>query len=724
LQTNINTLTSTVGTNLTNTNTAIAAVQADVDANETASKSADATLQTNINTLTSTVGTNLTNTNTAIAAVQADVDANETAANTAIALKENSANKSSDTTLADATNTKFPTELAVKTFVTGQISTSNTATNSAIAAVQADVDANETASKSADATLQTNINTLTSTVGTNLTNTNTAIAAVQSDVDANEMAADKAIALKENSANKSDDVTLADATNTKFPTELAVKTFVTGQISTSNSANTTAIAAVQADVDANETAANTAIALKENSANKSSDTILADATNTKFPTELAVKTFVTGQISTSNTATNSAIAAVQADVDANETASNSADATLQSNINTLGATVTSNAATAATATALKENSANKSSDTNLADATNTKFPTELAVKTYVDTSINSGGTALTNEATIRANTDLLKEDLINKSNSISTDGTSITKYPTVKSIKDYVDAQITTATIPDATSSLKGKIQLSGDLSGNASSPLIANNAITTIKILDSNVTDAKIATISGSKVIGNILGNAATATKLAVPITINGVSFDGSANISFSTNTVNTLTFNNGGAGDASGTNFNGSLAKTISYNTIGASPLAGSSSITTTGTISNGTWNGNTIAVANGGTGATTLTSNGVLIGNGISAVTTVAPGLSGNVLTSNGTNWTSTPSTILRETLDTYVVVTAGQTSFILNQIPSANCKLKMFRNGVKIRATAYSFSTTTLTYIPANNGNTSLDVNDLIEFYYFY
>ncbi|MBP5993275.1 MAG: hypothetical protein KA731_00005, partial [Candidatus Moranbacteria bacterium] len=35
----------------------------------------------------------------------------------------------------------------------------------------------------------------------------------------------------------------------------------------------------------------------------------------------------------------------------------------------------------------------------------------------------------------------------------------------------------------------------------------------------------------------------------------------------------------------------------------------------ITATGTITSGTWNGTTIAVANGGTGATTLTSNGVL-------------------------------------------------------------------------------------------------------------
>ena len=34
-----------------------------------------------------------------------------------------------------------------------------------------------------------------------------------------------------------------------------------------------------------------------------------------------------------------------------------------------------------------------------------------------------------------------KEDLVNKSNNMTIDGTSITKYPTVKSVKDYVDAR-------------------------------------------------------------------------------------------------------------------------------------------------------------------------------------------------------------------------------------------------------------------------------------------
>jgi len=48
--------------------------------------------------------------------------------------------------------------------------------------------------------------------------------------------------------------------------------------------------------------------------------------------------------------------------------------------------------------------------------------------------------------------------------------------------------------------------------------------------------------------------------------------------------------------------------------------------------------------IPVADGGTGATTLTSNNVILGNGTSAPNFVAPGSSGNVLTSNGTTWTS--------------------------------------------------------------------------------
>jgi hypothetical protein len=49
-------------------------------------------------------------------------------------------------------------------------------------------------------------------------------------------------------------------------------------------------------------------------------------------------------------------------------------------------------------------------------------------------------------------------------------------------------------------------------------------------------------------------------------------------------------------------------------------------------------------TLPVANGGTGGTTFSANSVLLGNNGNTLQTVAPGSSGNILTSNGTTWTS--------------------------------------------------------------------------------
>ena len=49
-------------------------------------------------------------------------------------------------------------------------------------------------------------------------------------------------------------------------------------------------------------------------------------------------------------------------------------------------------------------------------------------------------------------------------------------------------------------------------------------------------------------------------------------------------------------------------------------------------------------TVTVAKGGTGLTTLTANNVILGNGTSTPSFVAPGTSGNLLTSNGTTWQS--------------------------------------------------------------------------------
>ena len=53
----------------------------------------------------------------------------------------------------------------------------------------------------------------------------------------------------------------------------------------------------------------------------------------------------------------------------------------------------------------------------------------------------------------------------------------------------------------------------------------------------------------------------------------------------------------------------------------------------------------NGSVLSVSGGGTGLSTLTANNVILGNGTSSPTFVAPGTAGNVLTSNGSTWAST-------------------------------------------------------------------------------
>lgn len=64
------------------------------------------------------------------------------------------------------------------------------------------------------------------------------------------------------------------------------------------------------------------------------------------------------------------------------------------------------------------------------------------------------------------------------------------------------------------------------------------------------------------------------------------------------------------------------------------------GQGSITTLGTVTAGTWNGATVDVAHGGTGATSFTANGLIIGNGVGSLTSLAVGAAGTVLKSNGT------------------------------------------------------------------------------------
>jgi len=69
-------------------------------------------------------------------------------------------------------------------------------------------------------------------------------------------------------------------------------------------------------------------------------------------------------------------------------------------------------------------------------------------------------------------------------------------------------------------------------------------------------------------------------------------------------------------------------------------ASTYVGQTSITTLGTVATGTWQATDVGVAYGGTGASTLTDGGVLLGSGTGAVTALAALADGAIVIGDGT------------------------------------------------------------------------------------
>ena len=164
---------------------------------------------------------------------------------------------------------------------------------------------------------------------------------------------------------------------------------------------------------------------------------------------------------------------------------------------------------------------------------------------------------------------------------------------------------------------------------GSASSvPVIAFNAQgQATSVTNTSIAIAATQITSGTLAIANGGTNASDA---ATALTNLGA-YPASNPAGYTTN-VGTVT-SVGGTGTVSGITLTGTVTSTGNL-TLGGTLSVDLASATVTGTL----------PVGNGGTGATTLTANNVLLGNGTSAIQVVAPSTAGNVLTSNGTTWVS--------------------------------------------------------------------------------
>ena len=114
-------------------------------------------------------------------------------------------------------------------------------------------------------------------------------------------------------------------------------------------------------------------------------------------------------------------------------------------------------------------------------------------------------------------------------------------------------------------------------------------------------------------------------------------------------------------------------------------------------------------TLSVSNGGTGRITLTSNGILKGNGTSGI---------NIAT-NGTDYS-----LVREVEDQIIATTLNESSFTLSSTPNVNSVVKMYINGVKVKKGSISVTLNAVTYDKTINSNLAIQINDIVEFVYYY
>jgi hypothetical protein len=337
----------------------------------------------------------------------------------------------------------------------------------------------------------------------------------------------------------------------------------------------------------------------------------------------------------------------------------------------------------------------------------------------------------------------LKENISNKSSSTAL-GTSDNLYPTQHAVKQYVDSSLEAST--DTAANKYVKLTTDQTISGKKTfSSDLRVNGLTIGKGTGQNDQNTAI----GSSALGSGTGSRNTAVGFAAMQHYNGISFDnntsvgysnmaaltsGSANTSIGAEAMLTLTTGTNNTAIGQQTLINATGNENTAVGSAAGQAITSGSQNTFIGRSANASANNLNNATAIGYS-ATVDASNKIQLGN--TSVTSVntsgklttgtvtypnADGSSGQVLTTNGSGTVSFSYPITDATDE--FTATASQTSFTLTHTPSARSKVKMYINGIRISNTAYSVSGTTLTYTASNNGSYSLTVSDRIQFDYFY
>ncbi|MFV5696366.1 beta strand repeat-containing protein, partial [Flavobacterium sp. LB3P122] len=505
---------------------------------------------------------------------------------TALNLKEDVVNKSTNVTTDAASDTKYPSVKSVKSYVDASATTASSAL------------ATETANRISADNLKANLAspTFTGTVS-GIDKTMVGLGNVDNTSDASKPVSalqQTALNLKEDVVNKSTNVTTDAASDTKYPSVKSVKTYV----------------------DTSATTASSALATE--TANRiSADNLKANLASPTFTgTVSGIDKTMVGLGNVDNTSdTSKPVSALQQT--ALNLKANLASPTFTGTVSGIDKTMVGLGNVDNTSDTSKPVSTTQQTALNL--KANLASPSFTGTVSGIDkTMVGLGNVNNTSDASKPVSTATqialdLKEDLSNKSNTITL-GASITLYPTQNAVKTYVDNQVAATTTPDATSSVKGKIQLAGDLSGTAAVPTIASvggvtaanvasganlaNAATNINTSSTIVKRDASGNFSAGTITAALNGNATTATTAGTVTTNANLTGDVS-----SVGNTTTLSITGVTAGtypkvtvDAKGRVTAGAALLVSDIPTLNQN---------TTGTATNVT---GTVAVANGGTGSTT--------------------------------------------------------------------------------------------------------------------